>query len=139
MTIRHASSTGIRSPRLRAATLPALGAVSLGLLAAAPAGAAQNDKPLDPNGKPMCGKTTSDGETRWYRQGERIREIALDGTATTKKCGEKGEWVVVTIRGSRSPDGAGVVAGAHAGAASAAAGPRTPASATTIASSLSMP
>ena len=138
MNITHANRPGTRSPRVRATALAALAAAGLGLLAAAPAGAAQNDKPLDPNGKPMCGKTTSDGETRWFRQGERIKETDVDGKVTTKKCGENGEWVVVTIVGSRSV-AAGVMAGAHAGAAAVATGPRTAASAATIASSIGTP
>ena len=138
MNITHANRPGTRSPQVRATALAALAAAGLGLLAAAPAGAAQNDKPLDPNGKPMCGKTTSDGETRWFRQGERIKETDVDGKQTTKKCGEHGEWVVVTIVGSRSV-AVGGMAGAHGGGASVASGRRTAAPATTTASSTRTP
>lgn len=86
----------------------------------------------------MCGKTTSNGETRWYRQGERIKEIDVDGKQTTKKCGEHGEWVVVAIVGSGSV-AVGGMAGTHAGGASDASGPRTAATAAATASSTRTP
>ena len=85
-------------------TLIAVGSASLALVAAGPA-SAQDAKPLDPNGKPMCGKTTSDGETRWFRQGETIKETDVDGKTTTKKCSTDGKWVVVPAAGM-SPTGA---------------------------------
>ena len=62
-------------------TLIAVGTASLALVAASPA-SAQDAKPLDPDGKPMCSKTTSDGETRWFRQGETIKETDVDGKTT---------------------------------------------------------
>jgi hypothetical protein len=83
-------NTGIRTTK----ALVAMGAISLALVAAGPANAADSAPPVDKNGKKSCSITdTQTGTTRWVPHDTTVIHEFKDGFRQKETCND-GQWEI---------------------------------------------
>jgi hypothetical protein len=104
-------------PSRRAKALLALGAASLALIAAVPAGATDDKPPVDKNGKQSCKVMTNlaEGTYYWAPHGTQLTRVnPTSGRKQTETC-DDGSWVISRTRSGGTVGGtSGTLSGAHA-------------------------